>query len=119
MKFQDILLCLAFSIALPVGQVMFKSAALYNERLSGPLLLRLASNYLLLGAFAWYAATSLVWFYILTRVPLSAAYAFSILGSGLVPVLAWLIFKEQLSWHFALGYALMLSGFLVIMQGRA
>jgi drug/metabolite transporter (DMT)-like permease len=119
MKLQEFLLCAAFAVALPVGQVMFKYAAIYNEKLHGPVLVRLLTNWPLMGAFAWYGATSLVWFYTLTRVPLASAYAFSILGSGLVPVLAWLIFKEHLTWHFAVGYALMLGGFLVIMQGQA
>ena len=119
MTAKDMILCAGFALALPAGQVMFKYAALRHTTMEGPLLLRLATNPTLIGAFAWYGATALFWFYILTRVPLSAAYAFSILGSGLVPVLAWLIFKEQLTWHFAVGYALMLGGFLVIMQGRA
>jgi drug/metabolite transporter (DMT)-like permease len=118
MKLQDFLLCAVFSLALPVGQVMFKYAALYNEKLHGPLVVRLVTNYPLIGAFAWYGVTSLVWFYILTRVPLSAAYACSILGSGLVPLFAWLLFKEQLNWQFGAGYLIMLAGFVVIMLGR-
>jgi hypothetical protein len=28
------------------------------------------------------------------------------------------VFKEPLGWRFLVGYALMLSGFLVIMQGQ-
>ena len=118
MKLNDFLLCAGFSIALPIGQVMFKWAAVYSERLQGPLWLRLATNYPLICAFAWYAATALVWFYILTRVPLSLAYACSVLGSGLVPLMAWLVFKEQLSWQFAAGYLLMLAGFAVVMLGK-
>jgi multidrug transporter EmrE-like cation transporter len=51
-------------------------------------------------------------------VPLSLAYAFSIVGSGLVPLVAWLVFKEPLDWRFAVGYLLMLTGFAVIMQGQ-
>ena len=62
--------------------------------------------------------TALFWFYILTRVPLSTAYAFSVIGSGLVPLIAWLVFKEQLTWHFAAGYVLMLAGFALTLQGR-
>lgn len=116
---KEALLCAGFSVALPIGQTLFKSAALYNERLSGNLILRLVTNWPLIGAFAWYAATALFWFYILTRVPLSTAYVFSILGSGLVPLIAWLVFKEPIGWRFAAGYALMLVGFLVIMQGQA
>jgi multidrug transporter EmrE-like cation transporter len=116
---KEALLCVGFSLALPVGQTLFKWAALTNARLTGPLPLKLLGNGPLIGAFGWYGLTALFWFYILTRVPLSTAYAFSIVGSGLVPLVAWLVFKEPLGWRFAVGYALMLAGFLVIMQGQA
>jgi len=115
---KDALLCGGFSLALPVGQTLFKFAAVNNAKLQGPLLVKLVTNVPLLGAFAWYGLTALFWFYILTRVPLSTAYAFSIVGSGLVPLVAWLVFKEPLDWRFALGYLIMLVGFGVIMQGQ-
>jgi drug/metabolite transporter (DMT)-like permease len=118
MTFKDALLCAGFALALPIGQTLFKFAAVTNARLSGPLVVRLITNLPLIGAFAWYGLTALFWFYILTRVPLSYAYTFSIVGSGLVPLIAWLVFKEPLGWRFAAGYALMLVGFLVIMQGQ-
>ena len=117
MKLQEILLCAGFAVAMPVGQLLFKTAALYQAKLEGPLVTRLMLNFPLMGAFAWYAATALFWFYILTRMPLSVAYSFAILGSALVPVLAGLVFKEPMSWRFAVGYALMLSGLLVILRG--
>ena len=119
MTLKDILLCAGFSMALPIGQTMFKWAALADAGRPGPFLLRVITNWPLIGAFAWYGLTAVFWFYVLTRVPLSLAYAFSILGSGLVPLIAWLVFKEPMGWRFAAGYALMLSGFLVIMQGYA
>ena len=118
MTLKDMLLCAGFSLALPIGQTMFKYAAIYSERLQGPLLVRLIMNWPLIGALAWYGFTAIFWFYILTRVPLSTAYAFSIVGSGLVPLVAWLVFKEPLDWRFAVGYLLMLSGFAVIMIGQ-
>ncbi len=118
MSWREFLMCTAFAVALPIGQVMFKWAAIYNERLEGPFVLRLLQNWPLMTAFAWYAATAVFWFYILTRLPLAGAYVFSMLGAGLVPLAAWLIFKEQLNWQFAVGFGLMLVGFLVIMQGR-
>ena len=118
MTLKDVLLCGGFSIALPIGQTLFKFAAIQNERMTGPLVMRLATNAPLIGAFAWYGLTALFWFYILTRVPLSLAYAFSIVGSGLVPLVAWLVFKEPLDWRFPVGYLLMLSGFAVIMLGQ-
>ena len=112
-------LCAGFAVALPIGQTLFKFAAQYNEKVSGNLVVRLITNWPLMGAFAWYGLTALFWFYILPRVPLSTAYVFSILGSGLVPMIAWLVFKAPIGWRFAAGYALMLVGFLVIMQGQA
>ena len=116
---KDMLLCAGFSVALPIGQSLFKWAAVYNEKLSGPLPMRLASNLPLLGAFAWYGLTALVWFYILTRVPLSAAYPFAIMGTGLIPLIAWLVFKEPVTWQMGGGYVLMLSGLLLTNLGRA
>lgn len=118
-SWREAVLCAGFAVALPIGQTLFKWAAQVNTRLTGNLAVRLLSNGPLLGAFAWYGVTALFWFYILTRVPLSTAYVFSILGSGLVPLVAWLVFKEPIGWRFAAGYALMLAGFLVIMQGQA
>jgi drug/metabolite transporter (DMT)-like permease len=119
MSWKDILLCSGFAVALPIGQSLFKWAAQQNAQISGNLVVRLVTNAPLIGAFAWYGLTALLWFYILTRTPLSIAYLFSILGSGLVPLIAWLVFKEPLGWRFAAGYVLMLAGFLVIMQGQA
>ena len=115
---KDMLLCAGFSLALPIGQTLFKFAAVNNARLTGNPVVKLITNGPLIGAFAWYGLTALFWFYILTRVPLSLAYAFSIVGSGLVPLVAWLVFKEPLDWRFAAGYVLMLAGFAVIMQGQ-
>jgi len=118
LKLADVALCAGFSLALPIGQTLFKFAANQNARMSGPLVMRLATNGPLIGAFAWYGLTALFWFYILTRVPLSLAYAFSIVGSGLVPLVAWWVFKEPLDWRFPIGYLLMLTGFAVIMTGQ-
>lgn len=116
MHWKDIVLCSVFAIALPVGQVMFKWASIYNAKLEGPFILRALQNWPLIGAFAWYAVTALFWFYVLTRVPLSSAYTFSLVGSALVPLAAWLIFKEAVSWQMVLGYGLMLAGLLVVVS---
>ena len=118
MTLKDALLCGGFSLAMPIGQTLFKFAAVANTKMTGPLVLRVVTNLPLLGAFAWYGVTALFWFYILTRVPLSVAYSFSIVGSGLVPLVAWLVFKEPLDWRFAAGYLLMLTGFAFIMSGQ-
>jgi drug/metabolite transporter (DMT)-like permease len=116
MHWKDAVLCSVFAVALPIGQVMFKWASIYHAKLEGPFVLRVIQNWPLIGAFAWYAVTALFWFYVLTRVPLSSAYIFSLVGSALVPIAAWLIFKEAFTWQMALGYALILAGFLVVVS---
>jgi len=113
------LLCAGFSLALPIGQLMFKFAALQNARQEGPLLVRLATNGPLIGALAWYGLTAMFWFFILTRVPLSKAYPFALAGTGLIPILAWLVFKEPMSWRIAAGYALILAGLVVVQSQPA
>jgi drug/metabolite transporter (DMT)-like permease len=111
---KDVALCSVFAVALPLGQAMFKWGANYDARLTGPFLLRVIQNYPLMGAFAWYGLTALLWFYVLTRTPLSTAYAFSLAGSCLVPLIGWLVFKEQPSWSMAAGYLLMFAGLFLI-----
>jgi drug/metabolite transporter (DMT)-like permease len=88
-----------------------------HATLPGPVFERLWQNPQLFGAFAWYGASAVLWVYILTRVPLSLAYPVAILGSGLVPLLAWAVFREPIGWRMAIGYALMLAG-LVLTQQR-
>jgi len=113
---KDMALCSVFAVVLPLGQLLFKWGVVYNERLSGPFLVRAIQNYPLMGAFAWYGMTALFWFYVLTRVPLSLAYAFSLIGSCLVPLAGWLVFKEQATWTMAAGYLLMVAGLFLVVR---
>ena len=118
MNLKDVALCSGVAVALPIGQALFKFAAVNQARLQGPLIIKLLTNVPLMGAFAWYGLTALLWFYVLTRVPLSYAYTFSLVGSALVPIVAFVVFKEPLHWRFAAGYLLMFAGFAVILQGQ-
>jgi multidrug transporter EmrE-like cation transporter len=115
MGLKDTLLCSTVALALPAGQALFKWAALYDGRLQGSFIARALQNWPLMAAFGWYGLTALLWFFVLTRVPLSQAYVFSLVGSGLVPLIAWVVFKEPLSWTLLIGYALMVAGLAVIM----
>jgi drug/metabolite transporter (DMT)-like permease len=114
MTLVDLALCSAFALCLPAGQTLFKAAALRHAQLKGPLPMRFVRNYALMAAAAWYGLTALFWFYILTRVPLTQAYPYSIAGSALVPVFAHLIFREPLTRRFIAGYLMILAGMLVI-----
>ncbi len=115
----DLALCLAFALALPAGQVLFKLGAEQARRIDGGVIAKVALNLPLMGAFAWYGLTSLLWVYILTRAPLSQVYPFSILGAALTPILAVLLFRESLPLQAWLGYAVMLAGFMLVMRPAA
>lgn len=118
LSLKDTVLCSVFAVALPMGQMLFKMAAIANEKLDGPIVLRLMKNLPLMGAFAWYGVTALFWFYVLTRVPLSSAYAFSMVGSALVPVMAWALFKEPLNWQMGLGFVVIFIGLVIVARAR-
>lgn len=115
----DLTLCSAFALMLPAGQLMFKWAAMHPASPGAPPAAALLQRWRLGAALGWYGLTALFWFYILTRVPLSAAFPFSIAGSALVPLVAGLVFRERLSWRYAAGYALMLTGLFVAVSGAA
>jgi len=114
MSLIDIILCCAFSLTLPIGQVLFKRAALRHGETSGPLAIRVLTNRDLVIACAWYCGTALFWFLILTRIPLVAAYPFAIAGSASVPLVSSVVFKEKLSRDFAVGFGLMLLGLTLV-----
>ena len=119
MRGRDLALCLVFAVALPAGQLLFNWASLANAQMTGALPWRLLGNLPLIAALGWYGLTALIWFYILTRLPLSAAYPFSILGSGLAPLGAWLVFGAPFTWTMAAGFALMLAGLAIITRAQA
>lgn len=118
MSIVNLALCVVFSVSLACGQMLFKWAALSAPGIDGGPVAKTVLNGPLWAAFAWYGLTALLWFYILTRVPLSSAYLFSLAGSALVVLAAWLVFREPISTRFWLGYALMLGGLYLALTGR-
>ena len=120
MTTRDMILCGLFALVLPSGQTLFKWGAVYNEKLAGGFIHRVIQNYPLMIAFAWYGLSALLWFYILTRVPLSTAYPFALVGTALVPLIGWLVFKEPVSWTMFAGYLLMIAGLgLIVVRPAA
>ncbi|MFD1192280.1 MULTISPECIES: hypothetical protein [Phenylobacterium] len=110
----DILLCAVFAGTLPVGQLLFKWAAMSRDPDRPAVGLAMLTNPRLILAGAWYGFTALFWFFVLTRVAFNRAYPFAILGSALVPVLAHLVFKEPLTRAMLAGYALVFAGLALV-----
>lgn len=75
-----------------------------------PVGLRIASNPYILGGFAFYVFSVLVWLMVLSRVDVSLAYPLSSFGYVLVALAAYFLFGEQIS-------ALRMVGIFVVIFG--
>jgi drug/metabolite transporter (DMT)-like permease len=71
--------------------------------------LAIARMPVLYAALGLYAAATLVWIWVLSRVPLSQAYPWVAISVGAVPLLAWLVFHERLTSGYWIGL-----GFIVV-----
>jgi drug/metabolite transporter (DMT)-like permease len=114
---KDIVILVLYSLGMSGGQVLFKLAANGARARAGERDGFLAS---LFGAWHFYASIALygvltvLWIWLLTRIPLSRAYPFVILTFVLTPALAAVLFGESLGpWYFA-GLALILAGLAVL-----
>ena len=106
--------CLLFGLSLAVGQMLFKlTANSIVSRLDFSLFHALLSPWLF-AALCLYAGTTALWVFILTRLPLTVAYPFSLLGSALVPVLAFAFLGEQMPLKSIFGLFLVLAGLSVM-----
>lgn len=105
------LLLIAVSLLLATGQMLFKVAA--DSGAGRPLWQMLHNGWLIL-AVALYGGATLLWVYILRTTPLSTAYPYAALSFVVVPVGAWALFGEALSWRYGLGMLLIVGGILII-----
>jgi|SRR5215831_3619578 len=112
---RDVVLLVAYSLGMSIGQVLFKLAATSaNARPQSGFIGALMGSGYFYVSIALYGLLTVVWIWILTRIPLSRAYPFVILTFVFTPALAALAFGEQLDlWYFT-GLALILSGLGVL-----
>jgi multidrug transporter EmrE-like cation transporter len=111
----NIIYLAVFTVILAAGQVLFKKVGLTIAGLSLTGGLRRAlCDPLLYGALALYGFATLMWVWLLSRVPLSQAYPWVAFGTVLVSLLGWCVFGERLEPTFWVGMMLILAGLLVI-----
>jgi undecaprenyl phosphate-alpha-L-ara4N flippase subunit ArnE len=79
-------------------------------------LLYAAFSPILIASVAFYGLVTLLYVYLLMKLPLSKAYTFSLFGSALVPLLAYTILGETLSLRYIFALAIVVAG-LVLMHG--
>jgi multidrug transporter EmrE-like cation transporter len=105
--------CFALSIVLCAGQIMFKLAALHQPE-GGFSIAKLLTSVWFLAAICLYGLSTILWVYILVKLPLSIAYPFSLAGAALVPIFAYFTFNETLGLRTWLGFGLILGGLYVM-----
>lgn len=102
---------LACMAALAAGQVLFKLSARHVAGAGGmAAFTQLFSYPWFLLCLALYGGATLLWVWILRKVPLTAAYPFYALTFLLVPLLGTLFLGERVDTNYWLGVALIMAG---------
>ncbi len=116
----DTFALLAFTFLLAAGQMLFKKAGLELRGNSlGAGVMRVLAEPALYAALALYGFATLLWIWILSRVPLSRAYPYVALGVVLVPFASTLLFGERVRPGFWFGVALIVAGIVITQMGTA
>ena len=97
------------------GQLLFKKAA--AAMAGAPSLQAQMLNGWLCSALVLYGVMTLLWIWILRHAPLHIAYPFMGLTILIVPVLAWALLGEPLTWQTLAGGALILAGVALASTG--
>jgi drug/metabolite transporter (DMT)-like permease len=107
----NVAILIVYSLGMSFGQMLFKLAADQTKLDHSSTFIRslLMSGYFY-GAVLLYGILSLIWVWILTRVPLSQAYPFIVLAFVFTPALGVLFFGETLNASYLASLALILSG---------
>jgi multidrug transporter EmrE-like cation transporter len=108
----NIVALLIFIACLSTGQLLFKTSA---AKISpGGVPYGLLVDPVFYVALTLYGGTTVLWIWILTRMPLSVAYPWVAGTMIVVPILSNLVFGESLSARFWTGCALVVAGIVVI-----
>ena len=103
-----------FTLSLAAGQVLFKYVSMEIKGEPMPAgFLTLLYQPAFYGALITYAFSTLLWIWILTRVPLSRAYPWSAAGMIIVPLLSYKLFEEKMGGLYWLGAALVVAGLII------
>ena len=119
-SFVQVSLLISFACLMSLGQLLFKktSLSISNQNIEATSLIegiiRSVQIPWLYMALTVYAFATILWLYILQRIPLSIAYPFSALAMVIVPILAVFIFGERLSWSYWLGALFIFIGIIII-----
>lgn len=116
-----VLVLILISVMLSAGgQLAMKSGVISLEKLSvtniivPSTMLKLISNPLIILGVFLYGVASIFWLSILSRSELSYAYPMIAISYVVTSVIAWLLFKENLTLIRFLGISMIIAGVYVI-----
>ena len=111
------LLCLLNTALMATGQMLFKYGS-NGKTITGVIdIIRLFFSPVVFFALCLYAATTGLWLYILSRVPISFAYPIQALAFPLVLIASMLIFKENISIMKWIGVLVIICGVMIATRG--
>ena len=106
------------NLLLAAGQLLFKQVGLSirGQPVTGVPVALLSSMafYLAIGI---YAGATLLWIWLLSRVPLTRAYPWSALAVAIVPLMAIILYGETVRPLFWVGITLIAAGIVVTQYG--
>lgn len=106
-KYVVLLICV---MAISLGQILFKLSA--NALKESGSFLPLLFDPIFIVAVFLYGITTIGWVWCLQEIPLSNAYLFMSLAYVLVPLMGFLIFKEDLGIRYIISASLIILGIL-------
>lgn len=116
MDFMKIAQSLFTVMLLSIGQILFKIASLKIETSGKGLVVGLLFNPAFIGAMVIYSIATVMWILLLRSAPLNQIYPFAAFAFVMVPIMAYLILGEQLSWGIFFGAGLIISGVYVSLR---
>jgi drug/metabolite transporter (DMT)-like permease len=120
LTWSQILGLVSFAASMATGQILFKYGATQAgvvQGLQGWIDLLLKPVIVL--ALTLYAFSTILWLWLLQKIPLTIAYPFAALAFLLVPIGAWIFFREPLNLRYLLGVCLILAGVIVTTTSRS
>ncbi len=108
---KEVVMLVLYSLGMSLGQLLFKLAAtVANTRVGENFIAVLFGTWYFYASIMLYGSLTVLWIWLLTRIPLSVAYPFVILAFVFTPAFAAYLFGEPLNIWYFIGLALILSG---------
>lgn len=108
MNIKYILLTILNSTLTISGQVLWKTALLKPNSYS----FKLLANPLIISGILVYGLATVLWLYVLSKIPLSVAYAFTSITYAFSLIAGYIFFEEAISPYKIIGTALILTGLI-------